>query len=361
MTTQNDKIDVLNPIILLNNIGQEIEEIFISNGIPMDILFEKIKVNEDTIKSLTKLTKPQLKAVEEISKIKGLSEYLSNFQTDYSESLKRTNTVHKTNTKLYNKVKHLLPLLRQDFNNGIDLLEDISEFLDIENEQDIFTKVNENIALYKISNFEPDNLNLYAWLKRGELDFIKLNLTNYSRVDFIKWIETKEWKQNLYNKEYVKNLPNLLKKYGVGLVFTPYLNKTVLGAVRWFDGKPLIQISDKGKCLATIWYTIFHEIGHVIKHENDEIFEGNLDVTKSQINKKEKEANSFASEYLFNGDNLRKYIFQYHNCNVSVNFIEETAQKFSVDKIFVAFWMKKAQVKNQSIISNLPTISFEKF
>jgi Zn-dependent peptidase ImmA (M78 family) len=141
-------------------------------------------------------------------------------------------------------------------------------------------------------------------------------------------------------------------------VYTPYLDKTVHGAVRWFDNKPLIQISDKGKCLATIWYTLFHEIGHVLLHENDEIFEGNMDLPKAQIDKKEKEANSFAYEYLFNGDNLRKFIFMQRNKYVEETFISTTSSKFSTPKIFVAYWMKKANVKSRDRQNYLPSISF---
>lgn len=359
MTHLKNKIEVLNPIMYFNTIGQELEEIFLFNDFSMDILCEKININEVQLKSIKKLTKGQIEVIQETTSILGISEYLSNFQKNLFESNLKANLSYKTNLKIFKKVRHLEPLLREEFNGGLDLLEDIAEFLNIENELEIFEKVNENIALYRISNFEPDNLNLYAWLRRGELDFNTLNLPEYSSIDFFEWIESQDWKRHIRDTQYLQNLPILLKSFGVGLVFTPYLHKTVFGAVRWFDGRPLIQISDKGKCLATVWYTLFHEFGHVIKHENDEIFEGNLDLPKSLLNLKEKEANAFAYNYLFNGDNLRKYIFSHSKQFVHPEFVNELSARFEVDKMFVAYWMKKAQIRSNSIINNLPNVSFD--
>jgi HTH-type transcriptional regulator/antitoxin HigA len=358
MKHSENKIEVFNPIMFFNTIGQELEEIFLSNDIPMNILYDKMQVDEAGLKLIKKLTKRQLKQIQEITSIQGISEYLVNFQEEFSKSCLKTNSSFKENLKVFKKVKHLIPLLREEFNDGMDLLEDIAEFLNIENESEIFDRVNENIALYRISNFEPDSLNLYAWLRRGELDFQKLNLPEYSKSSFFQWIESEEWSKHLNDTSYLQNLPSILKSFGVGLVFTPYLNKTVFGAVRWFDGKPLIQISDKGKCLATVWYTLFHEFGHVIKHENDEIFEGNLDLPKSEINKKEKEANAFAYHYLFGGDGLRKIVFSYKLKDVHPEFLNELSERFVVDKMFVAYWMTKARIRCTSIYANRPKVSF---
>lgn len=359
MKETENKIEVLNPIVLFNTIGQELHDIFLANELSLDMLSEQIKVEISKISCITKLNKSQLNQVEKIIQIPEILDYLSIFQQNYLKSFKKAELSYKQNLKIYKKVKHLTPLLRNQFNEGMDLLEDIADFLNIENEIEIFDKVNENIALYKISNFEPDNLNLYAWLRRGELDFYSLKLIDYNKDLFLNWISSKEWKKNIRNTDYLKSLPNKLKSFGVGLVFTPYLNKTVFGAVRWFDGKPLIQVSDKGKCLTTIWYTLFHEFGHVIKHENDEIFEGSLDLSQAAINRKEKEANAFAYEYLFNGDGLRKVIFSNSRQSVNPEFIDDFSLKFDVDKMFVAYWMKKAQIKSYTINNNLPQLSFE--
>lgn len=355
-TTKNS---VKNPIEYFTTIGEEIEDMLQSNEISIDDFLFNMKWDVRDLKSVNKISKNDALKIEYLFKIDSLSSYILNFQEEYNESNLKAQLIYKSNLKIFKKVQHLMPLLRNEFNDGIDILDDISNFLDIEEETEILDRVKENIALYKISNFVPNDLNLYAWLKRGQLDFYQKQLQEYNSDLFMNWIERREWQHNLVNTEYIKGLPKLLEQFGVGLVCTPYLEKTVFGAVRWFENKPLIQISDKGKCLATFWYTLFHEFGHVIKHENDEIFEGQADLTKSSINKKEKEANAFAYEYLFNGDNLRKHIFGYNRKNVEDNFIEDKARRFNVNPMFVVYWMKKANVRCKSNKFYTPSFTIE--
>jgi hypothetical protein len=215
---------------------------------------------------------------------------------------------YKESKAVYRKLKKLPSSLYSEYTNGIDVLDDISDFFGIEKESDIFEQANRTAALYRTGFFDPDSLNLFAWMRRGELDFLKLDLPEYSRSAFESWIEKDEWRNHLTDEEYFKRLPEIFKSYGAGLVFTPYLEKTIYGAVRWFNGKPLIQISDKDKSLAVCWHILFHEIGHVLLHENDTIFEGEI-VSKSNATNKEREANFYAYNKLFKGDGLRKHIF----------------------------------------------------
>ena len=352
------KIEVINPIEYFSTIGEELVDIISSNNMSIEQFVDYMKWSNIEIPQLKKLSKADLSKINEIFGNTDISTYLSNFQSNYILSQKEILPAYKSNLKIFNKIKHIIPLMKNQFNDGVDVLADLSDFLNIENEENIFDQVEKNIALYKISNFVPDNLNLYAWLRRGEIDFNSLNLKNYNKDEFVSWIENNEWKQNLNSSQYLLSLPSILKDFGIGLVYTPYLDKTVHGAVRWFDNKPLIQVSDKGKCLATIWYTLFHEIGHVLIHENDEIFEGNMDLPKAQINKKEREANEYAYDKLFNGDSLRKFIFMKRNQFVDDNFISSTSSKFSAPKIFVSYWMKKANVRSRDRQNYLPTISF---
>jgi hypothetical protein len=354
------KSEVLHPGTLLNTVGQELRDFFEANALDINGLL-KIGIDPASLDSKVKFSKQDIKNIGELTKINGIETYLKCFQKDYSVTLSKAENNYSRHKKIFNKVKHLAPLLKSDFNDGMDLLDDISSFLGIDNEEEIFDKVNENIALYRISNFEPDNLNLYAWLKRGELDFIKLSLPVYDVDAFQSWIDMKEWQAHLNDVGYLKSLPQRLQEFGVGLIFTPYLQKTVFGAVRWFNDRPLVQVSDKGECLATIWYSLFHEFGHVIKHRHDMIFEGedSLNLPKSKINLKEKEANAFAYQYLFGGDGLRKRIFAYKGKLVEDSFIDEQSYRFNVNKMFVAYWMNKARIKNRRSHAYLPKVTFD--
>lgn len=85
---------------------------------------------------------------------------------------------------------------------------------------------------------------------------------------------------------------------GVAVVSTPELPKTrVSGATRWVSAdKALIQLSLRYKSDDHLWFSFFHEAGHIIKHGKKEIFiEGS---SMDMLETKEEEADRFASDFL---------------------------------------------------------------
>ena len=237
----------------------------------------------------------------------------------------------------------MLPLLRGEFTAGYDILDDIFDFFGVDSEKEIFETSEKQAALFRTQNkVEVDSINLHAWLRRGELDFKALNLPDYNEKGLMSWIEAREWMKHIEDVDYFKSLPSVLSCFGVGLVFVPSLPKTVYGAIRWFDNKPLIQISDRGHDLVSCWFTLFHEFGHAMKHKNVEIYEGGINESKAQQNQIEKDANKFANKYLFNGDNLRKAVFDRKRAGKFMS-AKELAEEFNVQPIFASYWLLKAQ------------------
>ena len=275
-----EKIPVLNPLTLRNTVGGELADIFEARGI---------------------------ENFEELIGIKDLSdsnvcEYLVNFQKEYLEEKPRYMANYNQAKKTYTKLKKVLPLLRGEFTEGYDILDDILDFFGVDSDTEIFETSEKKAALFRSQNkIEVDSINLHAWLRRGELD--------YNEMELMNWIESREWMAHIEDVEYFKSLPSIFSRFGIGLVFVPSLPKTVYGAIRWIENKPLIQISDRGHDLISCWFTLFHELGHAIKHKNVEIYEGEINESKAKQNKREKEANKFANEYLFHGDGLRKAVF----------------------------------------------------
>lgn len=65
-----------------------------------------------------------------------------------------------------------------------------------------------------------------------------------------------------------------LSRVGVSVVVVPDLGGTrAYGATRWVEGRrPLIQLSLRGQSDADLWLTLFHELGHLMRHERKRIF-----------------------------------------------------------------------------------------
>ncbi|MGL4363960.1 MAG: ImmA/IrrE family metallo-endopeptidase [Bacteroidales bacterium] len=352
------KQDVINQVQFLNPIGLELKEIFEANEIPLTTLSE-FAVDYSNLEKVSKLNKNTLKKIAAKITIPDLYDYFILFQENYAENKNKADAEYKLLKKKYNEIKQIYPLLQGEFNDGIDKFEDLSNFLNISDEKKILEEVNTSVAMYRIANFSPNSLNLYAWLRRGELDFAKFSGLRYNKEALLEWINQKEYMSRLSDVDYFLSLPNKLREYGVALVYTPYLEKTVCGAVRWIRCVPLVQISDRGKNLIGAWHTLLHELGHVVLHEGDEVFDDEgLSLSKANISKKEKQANDFSYQYLFNGDELRRHIFAFRNKAVSSDFTEKTAKEFAVPESVVAYWAQKAQLKKCPLKCHIPSIKF---
>lgn len=339
MAALENKISVLDPLTLRNTVGGELADIFKARGI--ENFEERIGINN--LRTKERLSNNVLKKASEILEAPGLPEVLSLFQKEYLQEKPRYQSSYRQAKKAYSKLKNILPLLRNEFTDGYDILEDIFDFFGADSEDAIFESSEKHAALFRKQNTTSvDPINLHAWLRRGELDFCTLNLPNYNEEQLQAWIASQEWRKHIEDVSYFKSLPQIFRNFGVGLILIRSLPKTVYGAIRWINNKPLIQISDRGHDLASCWVTFFHELGHSIKHKNIEIYEGGINDTKATQNKREIEANKFANEHLFNGDNLRKAIFDRRRTRKLMT-AAELAREFDVLPIFASYWLLKAQ------------------
>ena len=91
-----------------------------------------------------------------------------------------------------------------------------------------------------------------------------------------------------------------LKSAGVKFLFLPHLEKTYIdGATFYSKKKPVIVYTARYDRNDNFWFTITHEIGHILKHlaKNKKEFIDSLD-NIDQTNSLEKEANNYAENIL---------------------------------------------------------------
>lgn len=84
---------------------------------------------------------------------------------------------------------------------------------------------------------------------------------------------------------------------GVVVAFITELPKTHLsGVARWVSkDKALIQLSGRHKSNDHVWFSFFHEAGHILLHGKKPIF---IDEKGGDVNEIESEANRFARDLL---------------------------------------------------------------
>lgn len=84
-----------------------------------------------------------------------------------------------------------------------------------------------------------------------------------------------------------------LREVGVELCFVPPVpGLGIHEATRWLNGTPVIQLSLLWRSDDQLWFTLFHELGHVLLHGDEELY------LNGEKNAAEAEADAYAAELL---------------------------------------------------------------
>lgn len=114
---------------------------------------------------------------------------------------------------------------------------------------------------------------------------------------------------------------------GVAVVFVPQLPQTrTCGATRRLNpNKALIQLSLRYKTNDHLWFSFFHEAGHILLHGKRNVFLEGGSVQGVEEQDKEEEANKFAADILIPLDELKRFLAsgQYRSKAGIVQFAKE--------------------------------------
>lgn len=140
---------------------------------------------------------------------------------------------------------------------------------------------------------------LSAWLRRGEIlaDGVSLSI-KYSAKNLRNILEDISALRCSETDMKEEKLVELLGSIGIKLIFTETLSTApVKGCARYICGVPCIQLAKVFDSELDFWYTLFHEIGHILLHGKKDIFIENVNYGDKDP-EKEKEANAFASQWI---------------------------------------------------------------
>lgn len=91
----------------------------------------------------------------------------------------------------------------------------------------------------------------------------------------------------------------LLLSAGVVLVFVPEIASTrISGVSRWVNGTPMIAVTSRYKTLDGLWFTLLHEIAHVLLHPKRSTFVDGSLKADDDADAQETAANAFAQDHL---------------------------------------------------------------
>ena len=115
---------------------------------------------------------------------------------------------------------------------------------------------------------------LMAWLRMGELEARELEADPFdlsrlrARTDELRGLSLQP------PEEAAERLRTLLAACGVLLVHVPHLPRTYAhGATRWLGSRPLVQLTVRGKWEDVFWFSLCHELGHIVReHSRKAVF-----------------------------------------------------------------------------------------
>ncbi|WP_422135763.1 HigA family addiction module antitoxin [Endozoicomonas sp. ALD040] len=141
---------------------------------------------------------------------------------------------------------------------------------------------------------------LAAWLRAGHILASRTEVRQFDKVKLQQSLPVlRELTFETEPKTLLEKLSNLLADCGIALVVIPHFSKTyTTGATYWIGkSKAVIMMSMRGSWSDIFWFSLMHEIGHILLHDKRITFLEN-DSKDQQYIRQESEADKFAQTTL---------------------------------------------------------------
>jgi len=114
---------------------------------------------------------------------------------------------------------------------------------------------------------------LSAWLRLGEIEARKLSCAAFDRKRLEGSIPTLRAMTMQAPETFLPALSSLLAASGVALVICPhFIGTRVHGATFWLSrSKAVLMITIRGAWADVFWFSLFHELGHVLLHGRQDV------------------------------------------------------------------------------------------
>lgn len=165
------------------------------------------------------------------------------------------------------------------------------------------------VAMYRQSSaFQSNPYALTAWLRKGELEAEEIECAPYDKEVFRTVLLLIRALTLSPPEEFLEPLVQRCALAGVAVVFVPALSQiSVSGATRWLTSdQALIQLTLCYKSDDQLWFSFFHEAGHILLHDKQDIF---LEYEqKHEQFDAEQEANQFAASLLIPPEAYQQFV-----------------------------------------------------
>lgn len=294
--------------------GETLQEILDTTGMSKAELAGRIGKTPKTIGEIIKHGAPITPATAmELEKVLGTpASFWNNRERRYRESLAR----QEERKRLGKETDWLKKLPTREMikagwiKRGKDKIEQVDEvlrFFGVASSRQWESLWLSPTAVYRKSKaFASEPQACSVWLRKGELDAQQVVCEPYKKANFQSVLKEVRSLTRTEPEHFETKTVKMCAEAGVAVVFIPPIKGApVYGVTRWLTPeKALIQLSLRGKYEDLLWFTFFHEAGHILLHGKKEVFiEDNSNQTE-----KEDEADRFATNFLIPSPSWQRFV-----------------------------------------------------
>ncbi|HIJ73362.1 MAG TPA: HigA family addiction module antidote protein [Candidatus Hydrogenedentes bacterium] len=175
---------------------------------------------------------------------------------------------------------------------------------------------------------QPSPQALIAWLRVGEREAQAKDCAPFDGAALREALPEIRGMTMRAPDEFLPHLGGVLAGCGVAFVLCPHFPKTyVNGATFWLGSeKAVLMLTIRGKWADIFWFSLFHELGHLLLHGRREMFLEFSDGSPEHA-VEEEEADEFAAEQLIPRESYAALI---SHCAVSVAPIRRFAREVGI-------------------------------
>ncbi len=165
-----------------------------------------------------------------------------------------------------------------------------------------------------------------TWLRAGEIGAQSIPCNEFDKntfktaLTYLRSLTTAS--PEIFQVEIVKHCAAA----GVAVVFVPEIKGApISGATRWLNkNKAMIQLSLRYKTHDQLWFSLFHEAGHILLHGKKDIF---LEINDGSNIAEEEEADCFARDQLISARAYADFVSRIGFCK---SVIQEFAKEIGI-------------------------------
>ena len=167
------------------------------------------------------------------------------------------------------------------------------------------------IACRRLGMTEKADYALLAWAQRAKLEARNIDVSPISIKQLQSALKTIR-KMTLEAPEvFSTKLKQILSKCGIALVFLPHIGGSFLHGATFYDmNKIVLGLTVRGKDADKFWFSLFHELGHILL--------GHINKAEKLNEEDEKAADEFARNLLIPDDIFNAFTNQKHFTRESI-------------------------------------------